>query len=202
MTDDSQGWITDPQRLRALAHPLRTELLDVLRMEGEATATRCAELTGESVASCSFHLRMLAKYRFIERAEQRGKEKPWRVTTRSFTASADFDDPASVGALREVAMLELERESQRVRDWIGRADGEPREWSEASVISRSTFWATAEEMAEVSGALSRLAERFTPRWDDPAKRPRGSRIVRLFGATTVDPVRDDAGRDERDRGHA
>ena len=71
--------ITDPQRIRALTHPLRLELMDVLAEEGAATATRCAELTGESVASCSFHLRMLAKYGYIEPAERTGREKPWRL---------------------------------------------------------------------------------------------------------------------------
>jgi hypothetical protein len=140
---------------------------------------------------------MLAKYGFIERAAQRGKEKPWRLTTRSFTASADPDDPVSLGALREVAMLEVERESQRLRDWIGRANGEPREWIDASVISTSVFWATAEEMAEVSESLRHLAERFTPRWDDQSIRPEGARVVRLFGATTADPVQGPAGRTDR-----
>ena len=57
--------ISEPERVRALAHPLRLALLDFLEDGGEATATRCAEATGESVASCSFHLRILAKYGFM-----------------------------------------------------------------------------------------------------------------------------------------
>ena len=76
---DGATHISDPARIRALAHPLRLELLDHLRDAGEATATECAAQVGESVASCSFHLRMLAKYGFLERAERRGKEKPWRI---------------------------------------------------------------------------------------------------------------------------
>ncbi|WP_165368076.1 ArsR/SmtB family transcription factor, partial [Phytoactinopolyspora endophytica] len=96
--------ITDPQRLRALAHPVRNELLDALRVEGEATATRCAELVGQSVASCSFHLRMLAKYGFIERGEQRGRDRPWRLVTRAMQTSPDYDDPASIQAATEVAV--------------------------------------------------------------------------------------------------
>ncbi|NED96972.1 helix-turn-helix transcriptional regulator [Phytoactinopolyspora alkaliphila] len=181
--------ITDPQRLRALAHPLRNELLDVLRIEGEATATQCAERTGESVASCSFHLRMLAKYGFVEPGEPKGREKPWRLAVRSFTATADFEDPASKFALREVSSLVVEREMQRLRDWIARTDEEPREWVEASTIATSTFWATAEEMSEISRTLGELTDRFTDRFDDPAKRPEGARIVRLLGVTTVDPDR-------------
>jgi len=189
MADEDHLRVTDPQRLRALAHPLRNELLDVLQTLGSATATRCAEVTGESVASCSFHLRMLAKYGFIEHAERHGREKPWRVTSRSLTASADFDDPASVHAMREVAALVLEREAQRVRDWIRSADVEPQEWVEASTVATSSFWATAEEMAEVSASLAALTDRFKDRWGDPTRRPAGARLVRLLGAVTADPAR-------------
>lgn len=72
---------TDPQALRALAHPLRWKLIDVLEREGDATATRCAELTGESVASCAYHLGILAKYGYVEASPGRtGREKPWRLT--------------------------------------------------------------------------------------------------------------------------
>lgn len=188
MADSDHLRTTDPQRLRALAHPLRNELLGVLHTLGTATATRCAEETGESVASCSFHLRMLAKYGFIEPAERQGREKPWRVTSRSLTASADFDDPASVHAMREVSALVLEREAQRVRDWIRRTDVEPQEWVEASTLATSSFWATAEEMAEVSASLAGLTHRFKNRWDDPAHRPAGARLVRLLGAVTADPA--------------
>jgi hypothetical protein len=43
----------DPKTLRALAHPLRWRLIDLIDSEATATATRCAEILGESVASCS-----------------------------------------------------------------------------------------------------------------------------------------------------
>ena len=54
--------LTDPRALRALAHPIRMSLVGMLRVHGPLTATRAAELLGESSASCSFHLRQLAKY--------------------------------------------------------------------------------------------------------------------------------------------
>jgi hypothetical protein len=57
-------------RLRALAHPLRWKLFGIVGREGTATATRCAELTGESVASCSYHLGMLG---YVEQVPGSGK---------------------------------------------------------------------------------------------------------------------------------
>lgn len=181
--------ITDPQRVRALAHPLRLELLDVLKIEGEATATRCAELTSESVASCSFHLRMLAKYGFVEEVERPGRQKPWRRTAAGFSASADFDSPESVNALQEMSTFIVEREADRLRGWIARAGQEPAEWIEASSICTSAFWATSKELAELNAAMLELTERFKDRWDDPKTRPEGARIARLLSATSVDPDR-------------
>ena len=52
-----------------MAHPVRLRLLAELADLGQATATELAERTGESPANCSWHLRQLARYGFIEEAE-------------------------------------------------------------------------------------------------------------------------------------
>ncbi len=106
---------SDPTRMRALAHPLRLRLMELLGELGEATATTCADRTGESVASCSFHLRQLAKYGFVEAAEQRGREKPWRRTARHLTTRPDLDVPGSLEASGELARIQL-------ASVLGRAD--------------------------------------------------------------------------------
>ncbi|GMA33835.1 ArsR/SmtB family transcription factor [Demequina litorisediminis] len=48
--------ITDPSELRALAHPVRFALLDLLAA-GPLTATQCGERLGQTPANCSYHLR-------------------------------------------------------------------------------------------------------------------------------------------------
>jgi hypothetical protein len=60
--------------VRALAHPLRLELLDLLRFEGPATATLMARRVGES----SYHLRQLARYGYIEETPCQGGRERWR----------------------------------------------------------------------------------------------------------------------------
>ena len=76
--------------LRALAHPLRWKLIDVLGSEDAATATRCAEVLGESVASCAYHLGILAKYGYIEPVpDHAGREKPWRMASYEQMLSSD-----------------------------------------------------------------------------------------------------------------
>jgi DNA-binding transcriptional ArsR family regulator len=183
----TQRQITDPERIRALAHPVRLELLDFLGEVDQATATECAARTGESVASCSFHLRMLEKYGYIERAERRGREKPWRVVSRGWELRPAREAKGSVSAVAEVGAMNIARESERLHSFLSQIDREPLEWVEASTITRSAFWATADELAELSLALQNLAQRFAGRQDDPSLRPAGARAARLFATVNPEP---------------
>src|SRR5580700_10324849 len=72
--------LTDPRVMRALTHPIRLALLEVLEAEGPLTATQAGELIGEPPNSCSFHFRQLARYGFVEEAGQGpGHARPWRM---------------------------------------------------------------------------------------------------------------------------
>ena len=177
---------TDPATIRALAHPLRLRILAILDDEGEVTATRCAEVTGESVASCSFHLRMLAKYGYVEPAERRGKEKPWRSVGRGRRTRFDPDVPESLHAAGAVATLMLEQETARVRSWLRGASVDDPQWLLASTMTASSFYATREELAELSRDVAALTDRFEGRWEDPSRRPEGARPARLFSVVNAD----------------
>ncbi|HZP73797.1 MAG TPA: helix-turn-helix domain-containing protein [Gaiellaceae bacterium] len=66
--------------LRALAHPIRLRLLRLAAVDGEVTSTSASERTGESTANCSFHLRLLGKYGFLEPGVGRTRrDRPWRA---------------------------------------------------------------------------------------------------------------------------
>lgn len=73
--------ISDPKTIRALAHPLRLDLLQLLGSSGPATAAQCGRVLGASQASCSFHLRQLAKYGFVADAGPGPdrRERQWLV---------------------------------------------------------------------------------------------------------------------------
>lgn len=192
--------ITDPERIRALAHPVRLELLDYLRDVAQATATECAAHIGESVASCSFHLRMLEKYGYLERAERRGREKPWRALPGGWDVRPSPDVPESLPAAVEVGALFMVRETERVHRFLATAGREPQEWIQAITVTTSSFWATSEEMAQLSKDVQTLTDRFDGRHDDPAQRPPGARQGRLFATVNPDPLpepsTDEEGHDE------
>jgi DNA-binding transcriptional ArsR family regulator len=181
--------VTDPERIRALAHPVRLALLDHLGDVPEATATECADAIGESPASCSFHLRMLEKYGYIERAERRGREKPWRVVAAGLDLRPDPEVPSSLHAVRAVAEMGLETEFLRARGYFAQLDAEADEWVQASTFTRSSFWATAEELAELSRELQTITDRFAGRHTDPSTRPPGARYARMFAVANPEPGR-------------
>jgi hypothetical protein len=174
--------------LRALAHPLRWHLIDLLGSEESATATRCAQVLGESVASCSYHLGILAKYGFIELVpDQPGKEKPWRLISRSQQLSAVGLD--TEGALAAEAATEafLDHELVRMKQRLRRLGVEPEPWRDASLLSGMTTWMTSAELRAASKDLQRVLERHDDRAEDPALRPPDAREVRLFVMTSVAP---------------
>ena len=57
--------ITDSRVLAAMAHPLRQRLIDILKVDGPATASVLAEHTGEAVANISHHLKVLGASELI-----------------------------------------------------------------------------------------------------------------------------------------
>ncbi|MBR7833374.1 helix-turn-helix transcriptional regulator [Actinospica durhamensis] len=177
---------TDPQALRALAHPLRWTLMDVLEREGSATATRCAELTGESVASCAYHLGILAKYGYVEASPDRsGREKPWQLTGQEQRIGGDDLDLDGELAAEAAVEAFLEHEFGRIRQRARQRSRLTPEWREASCVLGSSMWLTAEEMREIKTQLTEIAYRYAARDADASLRPEGAQHVRLFSATTV-----------------
>ena len=64
----SEDRVLDTGALRALAHPLRVQIYDILSQYGPQTASSLAERLGESSGSTSYHLRALAKHDLIRSA--------------------------------------------------------------------------------------------------------------------------------------
>lgn len=185
---DEQGNITDPKALRALAHPLRWQILEFLTREGSATATQCAQETGESVASCSYHLNMLAKYDYVVQAEGgRGREKPWRLA-RQTTRWTDVGlDTEGAVAAQAASVAFLEYTLNQIRERHIAIPSEPVEWRDALGIDNTTDFLTPAEVLELRDEMRDMMNRYRDRRENPAARPEGARSVNLFFSTTVAP---------------
>jgi len=189
MADEERQTISDPKRLRALAHPLRWKLMELIGRERTATATRCAELLGESVASCSYHLNMLAKYDYIEEAPGgQGREKPWKLVTRFHSLSGD--DLNEEGQLAAEAASEafIDYEFAVLKDLMRRRSLEPEEWRhKATGLNGTNVYLTPAEAVEIRERVMELSDRHDDRWDNPDLRPEGAREVRIFFSLLAAP---------------
>lgn len=181
--------ISDPQVMRALAHPARMAIIEHLSaVESGATATECAGVAGLSPSATSYHLRELAKFGLVREAAGRGdaRERVWQAVNPSYSVEAGPDaDPETHAA--EAALIEahLVRDAQRVRDWLRRVPDEPREWYESFWFSDSVLLVTAEELAELNEAIRALTSPYRQRSrTDP---PAGARKVAVqYRAMPID----------------
>ncbi len=190
MADDDVELIRDPTTLRALAHPLRWKLIQVLGDYGPSTATQCAEVLRESVASCSYHLNMLAQYGFVAEVPGKGRQKPWRlVRANQSWSSIEMDDETALAA-EAAGDAFLEKEFSSMRERFRGKDHEPVEWRKVMGSYATTEFLTVEEAAEVHRKIAELFKPFAGRLEDEDNRPEGARPVRFFLGTTVAPRRD------------
>ncbi|SDS18060.1 ArsR/SmtB family transcription factor [Agrococcus carbonis] len=185
--DGGRGLRTgDPALLRALAHPLRVEILSVIDELGEATATQIAEKVGESPSNCSFHLRTLAKAGFIERAEAQGTSKPWKPVHQSRDLRPDPSNPESMRTSASVAAMYVQHEANRMVDFLTRHGLGDERWLPGTTVNSAAIWATPDELAQLAEDIHHLVDRFQGRSKDPSKRPAGSRKAHLFATLNPD----------------
>ena len=170
--------LTDPRALRAYAHPVRLELMGLLRRVGPLTATQAGERIGESAASCSFHLRQLAKYGLVEEAGGgRGRERPWRATAISTEWPAGGHDPVAAEAGAMLSRVVVEHYFEAAVEWLERRREEPEEWLEKAVISDHLVYLTAAELEALGARMRALLDPYLERSERPAERPTGARPV-------------------------
>ena len=169
--------LRDPRELRALAHPVRMGLMELLGLEGPLTASELAERMGETPANCSWHLRKLAEHGFVEEAEGgRGRQRPWQATSIGHAWGEEDATPEEIaagGLLQEAVMARALGRFHDSRRRIAEA-GIP--WRESGTASQSATWLTPEELDEINQEVRAVIMRHVDRLTDPDKRPEGARL--------------------------
>jgi hypothetical protein len=165
-----------------MAHPFRLRLLDLIVRRGTLTSAEAAEATGESTGSCSFHLRQLAKYGFIEPAESRdGRERRWRRVAGVEHIPDDLPPDASRAASEAMKVL-LDRSFAEIVTWLDSLAELPREWQRGAVADEELLYLTAAELRELSRDVVALLAKHRKRTTNPSLRPEKSRPIRAFAA--------------------
>jgi hypothetical protein len=183
-TDQHEGMsITDPMVMRALAHPVRMALIELFGVNPTLTATQASEALGESPANCAFHLRTLAKYGFVEEAGGgRGRERPWRASTKSLRIrlrSADLDSEQARVAAGALEQVWFDRWFARIKEiFLNRRWGP--EWEDAAGSSQTLTFLTPQELRTMRDEINVIISRhLDERRVDPSLRPAGALPVEI-----------------------
>jgi DNA-binding transcriptional ArsR family regulator len=169
--------VTDPQLMRALAHPARLAILEHLSStKASATATELADVVGLSPSATSYHLRALAKWDMVEDAPSQGdaRERRWRTRQTGFNVEPGRTAEPEARAAEE-ALLDafLARQNEQVRRYVARAADESEEWYAAAVVSTHVLLLTAEELTRLSRTIVELTAPY--RRDSRADAPSDAR---------------------------
>ncbi len=167
--------------MRAVAHPVRLALLQALGQREPLTATEAGEMIGETPTTCSFHLRMLAKYGFVEEAgKDQGRRRPWRLSHSGFTFPAVHKDPETslaAGALDQVLwgmMLD------RVRGMLAARPRLSAEHQSVTSAAETVAYVTLEEAQSLRADLWALLGRYRDRLEDHGLRPENAIALEML----------------------
>jgi DNA-binding transcriptional ArsR family regulator len=164
----------DAPALKALAHPLRVQILRLLELREQMSVTGLAEELGETTGAVSYHLRQLARHGLVEEGDGEEPEQPdgrravgrrrrlWRMAVDEIHISghaflADEDTREAAGfLLRE---FESSR-SRRLAHWFATATTWPEEWQKASSDMDGTLTLDPAQTRALADELKAVLDRY------------------------------------------
>lgn len=172
MPDDRRLELDAPA-LKALAHPMRVQILRILQLRKRASVTSLAEELGETTGATSYHLRQLARHRFVEGFESDATDDPgekrsgrrqrwWRMAVdqihlSGFEFMANEDTREAVGfLLRE---YQADR-SRRLANWFATATQWPEQWQRASSDSDQTIELNPKQTRALADELIAVLDKY------------------------------------------
>lgn len=158
----------DLSALKALAHPLRVQLVDELSAYGPATASALADRLGESSGATSYHLRQLEKHGFVREDATRGtgRERWWERVPQSINVELERDADPAERAASELVLGEWQRSRERrTREFLTHgAEDLGAEWTKASTVTTTNFPLTKEQSSQLVAELSAVLEKYRDRY--------------------------------------
>jgi hypothetical protein len=174
--------LTDPRMMRALAHQARIAIWMHLGMHGPATATECAQIAGLSPSACSYHLRTLARYGFVEEDPQSaadGRERPWRARLLAFNMSSGPDAPPATQVASQLLVENMRAAAEEIRvRYLARRSEYPADWQTAAGEVFSVAHVTPDELDRMRSEVLEVMARYIRL--DQASRSSGALPVRIM----------------------
>ncbi|GAA2013811.1 ArsR/SmtB family transcription factor [Microbacterium ulmi] len=162
--------VLDAGALKALAHPLRVRIFDILSQYGPQTASSLAERLGESSGATSYHLRALAKHDLIREVEGRGtaRERWWERPRGSVTMSSpDAVRTPSGRAASQIVITEVYRQRhEQLMHFIDESMRTGDVDETAADLSTATTRLTKEQFQDISERIHAIVTEAVEKYRD------------------------------------
>jgi DNA-binding transcriptional ArsR family regulator len=196
-TNEQQVRTLDARALKALAHPLRVRIYDLLSERGPQTASSLAALIGETSGATSYHLRALAAHELIREVPDRGtaRERWWeRPKGRvDMPGPTEAMSPSSRAAAQIVTTEFLRLRHQTLMEYINRPESDqPDGWKDAGLVMTTMLDITPDQMAELKQQLTAVVDAAVERYRGQESLP-GTRRVSLRAEVFDLPAADSRG---------
>ncbi|MEU4291547.1 helix-turn-helix domain-containing protein [Kribbella sp. NPDC026596] len=172
--------ITDPQAMRALAHPVRLAALSWLQKNGPATATQLSEHVGASPSVTSWHLRHLASFGLVvdgpppEGSDRR--QRWWNAVARGFRVTMP-DTPEGVEAGRLLLAEMMSQALEQAQHWLAEIEpGLDPEWRRVAGSANTRLIVTVDEADAIEQEIEQVLAPYVQRGEEGA--PPDARSVR------------------------
>lgn len=172
--------VLDGPVLKALAHPLRVQLLDILSQYGPQTASTIGKRIGESSGTTSYHLRQLARHGLVREVADRGsgRERWWERPRGALTLNTtnSEQDPAVREAARQVNRHFVRGRAEALAAFTASDPSAlPDGWADAVMISTLNAHLTADQLAgltrDMEAILREKLETYRSEPGTPGARP-------------------------------
>jgi DNA-binding transcriptional ArsR family regulator len=164
--------IKDAAVLKAVAHPLRRRLLDVLRVDGPSMPSVLARATSQAVANVSHHMRVLAEAGLVEEAPELArnrKEHWWRIIDAQL--SWNTEDFADVAATDAAESLGLQRQIELTTSWLGSPASHAEPWADSAFSSDAWLRLSPAELRAMGAEIQQVIDRYHGRPEAPDREP-------------------------------
>jgi DNA-binding transcriptional ArsR family regulator len=155
----------DAVTLKALAHPMRVQILRILQLRDQVSVTSLAAELGETTGAMSYHLRQLARRGLVEQCDGPGsasRQRWWRMaidqihmTGFEFIANDDTREAAGF-LLREYSS----DRSRRLANWYATATEWPAAWQRASSDTDGRLELNPKQTRALADELAAVVARY------------------------------------------
>ncbi|WP_447913022.1 ArsR/SmtB family transcription factor [Microbacterium phyllosphaerae] len=169
MAEEEQLRRLDSGALKALAHPLRVRIFDLLSAHGPQTASSLASMLGETSGSTSYHLRTLSAHDLIHEVEGRGtaRERWWELPEGriDIPGPSQSMSPANRAAAQIVSSEFFRLRHETLMSYVNRPDIEvPEGWKDAGLIATTLLEMTPSQMEDLKDELMGVIESAVGRY--------------------------------------